>query len=58
MSEEIPFDTWTKIPNPELAKIGRCSWVYRPSHYNGPLAVDGYIKKEILDLPGTPDCAY
>lgn len=43
---EIPFDKWTEVPNEELAKIGKTEWIYRPSNYSGPLANDGYIKKE------------
>lgn len=43
---EIPFDTWTEIPDEELAKKGRTQWIYRPSNYQGSLASDGYIRKE------------
>lgn len=50
--EDIPFDTWTVIPNEELAKKGLCEFVYRPSKYKGPLAIDGFIRKEALDAPG------
>lgn len=50
--EEIPFDEWTQLFNEELAKKGRAEWVYRPSGYTGPLAIDGFLKKETIDAPG------
>ena|ERR1700677_5339306 len=48
MTNEIPFDEWTQIPNEELSKKGKAGWVYRPSNYPGPLAIDGFIKKEAI----------
>jgi len=45
---EIPFDEWTEVPNEELAKKGKTQFVYRPSGYTGPLAVDGFITKETI----------
>jgi len=50
--ENIPFDTWHQIPNEKLAKKGKAEWVYRPSGYTGPLAIDGFIRKETVDAPG------
>jgi hypothetical protein len=47
---EIPFDEWTEVPNEKLSKKGKTQWVYRPSNYNGPLAIDGFIKKETIDF--------
>ena len=52
MTKEIPFDTWTKVPNEELAKKGRAEYVYRPSGYTGPLAIDGFIRKDGEDASG------
>lgn len=52
MNEEIPFDQWVQVPNEELAKKGRAEYVYRPSGYTGPLAIDGFLRKEGADASG------
>lgn len=49
---EVPFDEWTNVPNVELNNRGKAQWVYRPSNYTGPLAIDGVICKETVDAPG------
>ena len=48
MTKEIPFDEWVEMPTEELAKKGKTQFVYRPSNYQGPLAIDGFIKKETI----------
>lgn len=47
-NNEIPFDKWVEIPDGELSKKGRTQFVFRPSNYSGPLAKDGYIRKEAV----------
>lgn len=43
MINDIPFDQWVEIPDPELAKKGKTQWVYRPSNYPGPIAKEATI---------------
>ena len=42
---EFPFDKWVEIPDEELAKKGKTQFVYRPSNYPGPIAIDATIKR-------------
>ncbi len=55
--KDISFDEWIEIPNEKLYtempheklyKMGKTAWVYRPSNYKEPLAIDGFIKKEVV----------
>jgi hypothetical protein len=52
MSDDIPFDEWTRIPDKDLEKRGLARWVYRPSGYPGPIAQDATIDKTAIDYPG------
>lgn len=46
MSDDIPFDQWVEIPDQNLEKKGKTQWVYRPSNYPGPIALDATIEKK------------
>ncbi len=37
--ESFPQDQWVEIPSEELTKLGKTSWVYKPSNYE-PIAMD------------------
>lgn len=43
---EVPFDTWTEVPDEVLAKKGRTAWVYRPSNGKEPLAIEAMMPPE------------
>lgn len=38
----VPKDQWVEIPDEELAKKGKTQFVYVPSNYPGPIALDAF----------------
>jgi hypothetical protein len=36
---------WTEVSSQELDRIGKTGWVYIPSGYPGPIAVDAKMAK-------------
>jgi len=43
---DIPKDQWTQIPDAQLAKKGLTQYVYVPSNYLGPIAIDAKVEVE------------
>lgn len=44
-NKDIPKDKWVEAPDEDLAKKGKTQFVYIPSNYPGPIALDATLQK-------------